>query len=74
MASQAFITKKRLRAFDKTLGEVIENEEGVAVEQAVIVKTLLEKRKFLGDMVSVTIPNPERVVEGLVSLVGDEKI
>jgi hypothetical protein len=75
--AQAFITKKRLKEFDKVIGQIIDKSQqtlGLGAEQAIIIKNLLHNREYLGkegDVVKVTIPGPERVVEGLVSLIGD---
>ncbi len=76
MASQAFVTPARLRSLDKKLHQIVEHQAGtISAEQAVMVDSLMQNREYLGkEMVRIIIVNPERVVEGLVSLVGDSML
>jgi len=73
--AQAFITTVRLRQFDNLLGKVTTEQKGTsAAEQAVMVHSLLQNREYLEGVVRIVMQSPERVVEGLVSLVGDNML
>ncbi len=76
MASQAFVTPARLRSLDKKLHHIVKHQAStISAEQAVMVDSLLQNREYLGqEMVRIIIVNPERVVEGLVSLIGDSML
>jgi hypothetical protein len=74
MAAKAFVTSVRVREFDTAIKKLIEDNEGSwAAEQAVIVHSLLDSRLYIDGVCQISIPSPERVVEGLVSLLGDKK-
>lgn len=73
--AQAFITTGRLRQFLYLLDKVATEQKGTAAaEQAVMVHSLLQNREYLEGVVRIVMQSPERVVEGLVSLVGDDML
>lgn len=75
MAAQAFVTAARLRRLDAALDHVILMQKGNgAQEQATIVKSLIQNREYMDPVVRIAMSSPERVVEGLISLAGDNML